>query len=97
MRPALQSEQCTASQAVWEPTAAGFYRAVGGLEIAVTDQSYRGCGWVAHVSTHEPDRNGDIADLCGIPGHKTADEAKRAAEEWARQFCFRTLEAIGVA
>ena len=72
----------------------GFERVVGGFDLAVTDQSYRGCGWCWHVSLVEPDRNGEIGELRGGAGKTSADEAKAAAEQWVIVFCRRTMAAL---
>jgi hypothetical protein len=80
--------------AEWKPTPSGFAVIAGGLDLAVTDQSYRGCGWCWHVSLTEPDRNGEIGEIAGGAGKDTADEAKAAAEQYAAMFCKRTLDAL---
>jgi hypothetical protein len=68
-------------------------REAGGFALSITNQSDRGCGWCWHVSLSEPDRNGEIAEIGGS-GKRSADEAKRAAEQYAVDFCARTLAAL---
>jgi hypothetical protein len=81
----------------WVPSPAGFCRSVAGFELAVTDQNYRGCGWCWHVSLTEPDRNGEYGELEAGAGKTSADEAKHAAEDYARDFCARVLRLLGEA
>lgn len=67
-----------------------FHRMAGGLALAVTDQRNRNCGFCWHVSA--PDhRIGDNPEIAGGAGMTSADEAKRAAEEYVREFCTSTL------
>lgn len=78
----------------WTSLLSGLRLVAGGLNLAVTDQSDRGCGWCWHVSLAEPDRNGEIGEIAWGGGKETAEEAKLAAEQYARDFCARTLAAI---
>lgn len=78
----------------WAPTPIGFQCAAGGLALAVTDQSDRDCGWCWHVSLAEPDHNGAMGEIARGGGKENAAAAKLAAEQYARDFCARTLAAI---
>lgn len=69
----------------------GFDLQVGGLQLAITDQTYRNCGWVWHVSV-EGINGGDTIEQRG--GHATADAAKLACETWVREFCQQALAAF---
>lgn len=81
----------------WKQRGSGFELDAGALDLGVTDQRYRNCGWCWHVSLMEPDRNGEIGEIAGGGGKDSADDAKLAAEDYARDFCRRTLAAIGCA
>lgn len=63
----------------------------GGMTLATTDQSYRGCGWCWHVST---DHNYGRDELQSGGDAATETEAKAAAIAWARDYCQRTLAAL---
>lgn len=69
----------------------GFDMETGALRLAITDQRDRNCGWVWHASV-DGINGGDTVDQCGR--FATADEAKRACEEWVREFCRKTLAAF---
>jgi hypothetical protein len=76
----------------WIADRNGYFKLDNGpLELSITDQSYRGCGWVWHVSVNGIN-GGDTIDQRG--GHATADEAKIACEEWVRAFCRDALAAF---
>lgn len=78
--------------ALWIENRNGFFQLdAGKLELSITDQSYRGCGWVWHASVNGIN-GGDTIDQRG--GHATSDEAKRACEEWVREFCRNALAAF---
>lgn len=62
------------------------------VKLDTTDQRDRGCGWVFHVSA-EGINGGDTVTQHGA--YDTEDDAKRAAENWIRDFCTTALAAIG--
>lgn len=70
---------------------AGHDLQLGLLRISITDQTYRGCGWVWHVTaehTYGNDalaQNGDCA---------TESEARAAGIAWVRRHCEETLAAL---
>lgn len=69
----------------------GFELETGGMSFAITDQRDRNCGWCWHV--RGPTLYGsDTLEQGG--GCSTADDAKRAAIEWAQDFCRKTLAGI---
>lgn len=79
----------------WTPTSSILKAQAGKLELAITDQTDRGCGWVWHVQVDCIYEHGTIEQRGGFAD---ADEAKRACIEWVRAFCAETLSAIdGVA
>jgi hypothetical protein len=76
---------------IWTPTPTGFKLDTGALELAVTDQSDRGCGWCWHVSVNTTYGYEEISRDGNMP---TAEAAKDAAITWARTYCELTLAAI---
>jgi len=70
----------------WTSVLSGFEMDTGALRVAVTDQRDRQCGWCWHVIAKEEIARGG--------GELTAEDAKRAAESWARAYCMRTLAAL---
>lgn len=79
---------------MWTPSEAGFYRRAGGLFLAVTNQSASGFGWCWHVQSADQ-VGSEMSEIASAGGKQSSDDAKRAAEEYARDFCVRTLAAIG--
>lgn len=61
------------------------------VKLDTTDQRNRGCGWVFHVSS-EGINGGDTVTQHGA--YDTEDDAKRAAENWIREFCATAFAAI---
>lgn len=81
-------------QSFWQPAMPGssiLKAKAGQLELAITDQTDRGCGWVWHVEVECIYEHGTIEQRGGFAD---ADEAKRACIEWVRAFCAETLSAL---
>jgi hypothetical protein len=76
---------------IWTPTPTGFRLDTGALELAVTDQSDRGCGWCWHVSVDAMYGHEVLGQGGNMP---TAEAAKATATTWARTYCERALAGI---
>lgn len=63
----------------------------GALDLRITDQRDRRCGWVFHVTAEGSYDGATIAQQGGFLDEKSA---KIAAEAWARDFCSRTMQAL---
>jgi hypothetical protein len=64
------------------------------MELATTNQTYRGRGWVFHVSVDG--RNGGD-EVYSYGGFDTETAAINAAEDWLRQLCSTALASIAPA
>lgn len=78
---------------MWTPRPhSGFELKTGAIDLVITDQRDRNCGWVWHaIADHA--YGSDALGQCG--GFASADEAKVAACAWVRAFCEKTLATIG--
>lgn len=72
----------------------GFELDTGAMRLDVTDQCYRGAGWCWHVSAEHTYGSDALGQGGGLA---SADEAKRTACAWAREFCEKTIAAIAKA
>ncbi len=78
----------------WAQTSVGYELDTGALELAVTDQSDRGCGWCWHVHVDAMYGGEAVAQGGYLP---TAEAAKEVATTWARSYCERSLAGLTAA
>lgn len=64
------------------------------LRLSVSDQTERGCGWVWHASIDGPRLIESGGEFDATSGFASVEDAMRAAEDWARQFCETILAAV---
>jgi hypothetical protein len=91
--PAAQPGEASFVPPEWtgRGVSAGHDLQIGLLRISTTDQTYRGCGWVWHVTAAHNYGNDALAQ---DGDYATEEEAKAAGIGWVRRHCEKTLTAL---